>query len=379
MQPPLTMRRENPHLHHKSHSVETFDRRPLESALATEGVHREIDLNKPAQSVETPERKEKSDANLSQESGTSSRTASSTLAVDGPRPKAVSSPPPLTPHDSQGGGTPYKLTPTQTAGLSPDAASKPRSPPPNQPTFHDRQIHMHTMDESGHRGHAHDPLKDHLYLFIGPSTYSPANHNEDQSQPARRGSFIPDEDMPDENGPPIVSESPGAAEMDIYETAYRDEVEKIRSRTKASKTEEEPVVFLTRRVDKTIIGIGEAVGKLHAAAEVHKDKIGEGVSNLPGAANVTGLSRAFKAAAREGRTKKRSKDSVDSSVDDEVPESSKDGGQNEGRVPPVEPPKMVASPVSMEKSPAEHFHSAFDSSKSGFQGLWSKLKEKRDR
>jgi [calcium/calmodulin-dependent protein kinase] kinase len=46
----------------------------------------------------------------------------------------------------------------------------------------------------------------------------------------------------------IVSESPGAAEFDIYETAYRQELERIESVTHPGAG---PKVYLTRRVQNT--------------------------------------------------------------------------------------------------------------------------------
>ncbi|THC87119.1 hypothetical protein EYZ11_013435 [Aspergillus tanneri] len=47
---------------------------------------------------------------------------------------------------------------------------------------------------------------------------------------------------------PIVSESPGAAEFDIYETAYRQEIERIRKRS-IPRQGTAPKVYLTRRVE----------------------------------------------------------------------------------------------------------------------------------
>ncbi|KAL8865339.1 MAG: hypothetical protein Q9174_006939, partial [Haloplaca sp. 1 TL-2023] len=70
-------------------------------------------------------------------------------------------------------------------------------------------------------GHAHNPLDDHLFLAVGP-----------------HGS----EDPPD---PPAVSESPAAAETNIYETAYSEEIERIRSRSGTGTT-----LYLTRRVEE---------------------------------------------------------------------------------------------------------------------------------
>jgi [calcium/calmodulin-dependent protein kinase] kinase len=56
---------------------------------------------------------------------------------------------------------------------------------------------------------------------------------------------------PTEPDYPVVSESPGAADFDIYETAYRQEIERIRADTLPGKEGKGsvPMVYLTRRVD----------------------------------------------------------------------------------------------------------------------------------
>ena len=71
------------------------------------------------------------------------------------------------------------------------------------------------------KGQAHDPLEGFLFLEIGPFG----------------GDGPPD--------PPAVSESPPAAEGNIYEVAYHEEVERIRSTSKNA------TLYLTRRVDQT--------------------------------------------------------------------------------------------------------------------------------
>jgi [calcium/calmodulin-dependent protein kinase] kinase len=62
---------------------------------------------------------------------------------------------------------------------------------------------------------------------------------------------------------PIVSESPGAAEFDIYETAYRTELERIKSKSSTFPgAGVSPKVYLTRRVE----------GK-HEVMKFAKDKV----------------------------------------------------------------------------------------------------------
>ncbi|KAL4996235.1 kinase-like domain-containing protein [Aspergillus recurvatus] len=110
----------------------------------------------------------------------------------------------------------------------------------------------------GTRGHARDPLEEDCpFLFIGPSTFTgsaPIDINSADAPPR-----APDSDDPIPGGEtdlteldyPIVSESPGAANFDIYETAYRQEIERIRADTLPGKEGKGtvPMVYLTRRVD----------------------------------------------------------------------------------------------------------------------------------
>lgn len=109
----------------------------------------------------------------------------------------------------------------------------------------------------GTRGHARDPLEEEYpYLFIGPSTYTgspPATSELNQGimseepesiSPPELSETDPEMDMPVQ----VVSESPGAADFDIYETAYRQQIEQIRKRSRTLQ-EGGPRVYLTRRVE----------------------------------------------------------------------------------------------------------------------------------
>lgn len=76
-------------------------------------------------------------------------------------------------------------------------------------------------DHSHEKGHAHNPLDENpLFLGIGIGHDDPASPSE------------------------IVAESPAAAEFSIYDTAYAEEVERIRL-----AQGHETTVYLTRRVD----------------------------------------------------------------------------------------------------------------------------------
>ncbi|KAJ5963270.1 uncharacterized protein N7479_003146 [Penicillium vulpinum] len=111
----------------------------------------------------------------------------------------------------------------------------------------------------GTRGHARDPLEEEFpYLFIGPSTYTGSSSQEPadveisdeqasifQEPEQSTGQF---DQMEDDEPVQFVSESPGAADFNIYETAYRKELERIKHSLKDRDTG--PKVYLTRLVEK---------------------------------------------------------------------------------------------------------------------------------
>ena len=180
VQPPLSMLRdEKEKVHNRpARSVDTADRKPIESVLAAEGIHKDIDLS-----------------NLENGFSHKQNAVVATLG-DNKSPQSFNC------HESVSSPT----SPTHKRNFN--AQPKEHRPKPS------------TVDDHG-KGHAHDPLQDHLFLAVGPY-----------------GSDEP----PD---PPAVSESPGAAETNIYETAYSEEIERIRSRSGTGTT-----LYLTRRVEE---------------------------------------------------------------------------------------------------------------------------------
>lgn len=140
----------------------------------------------------------------------------------------------------------------------------------------------------GTRGHARDPLEEeHLFLNIGPSTFSGlARTSSEQDYPVSSSSPIP---IPDPQSTtnisehttlssettkteiettddfPIVSESPGASEIDIYETAYREEIERIKRRSIARR--DTSTIYLTRRVEDKKYHLNEVMKLLHHPTE----------------------------------------------------------------------------------------------------------------
>lgn len=84
----------------------------------------------------------------------------------------------------------------------------------------------HRESPDSEKGHAHDPLDmEPLYLGIGAG--------------GQDNSSVPMEDV-------CVAESPTAADFDIYDTAYQEEVERIRAAQGHQAT-----IYLTRRVEKS--------------------------------------------------------------------------------------------------------------------------------
>ena len=75
------------------------------------------------------------------------------------------------------------------------------------------------------KGHAHDPREDTLFLNIGSGSDSPAPEPDSQLS---------------------VSESPGAVDINVYEKAYEDEIQKI-----LAARQTKPTLYLNRRVEGT--------------------------------------------------------------------------------------------------------------------------------
>lgn len=172
---------------HKTRSVDTHDRKPIEAALVAEGVHRDIEF---VGFDSTPGK------------GGDEISISPILPTTPTKQKLQSNPE----NDNTS-----PISPKRDLNANPQEH---RSSSGTQP----RPIEK--AKDHG-KGHAHDPLLDHLFLAIGPG-------GSDQ---------IPD--------PPAVSESPPATEPNIYETAYHEEIERIRE-----KQGKQATLYLTRRVDK---------------------------------------------------------------------------------------------------------------------------------
>jgi [calcium/calmodulin-dependent protein kinase] kinase len=181
VQPPLAIDKDIPSATRtKARSVDVHDRKPIDGALVMEGVHRETEPHMMNKSAP------------SREDG---------AAVESPKSKG-----------SADKCLPGERLPTLKRALS------------GQPEEHRSREGTLAIDipnrQDSARGHAHDPLEDYLFLDIGP---------EGTDEP---------------HDPPAVAESPPATDVNIYETAYHEEIERIRAEKGRQAT-----LYLTRRVD----------------------------------------------------------------------------------------------------------------------------------
>lgn len=112
----------------------------------------------------------------------------------------------------------------KTAGPSPNRAGNEEETPLDS-TIH----HMSLPPEpTGRKGQAHDPLEDTLFLNVG-NGYDGATM--------------------DDGNEPVVSESPGAVSINVYEQAYQEEVDRIVKERSNNQQQRRPTLFLTRRVE----------------------------------------------------------------------------------------------------------------------------------
>jgi len=238
-------------LEHRSRSFNIDDRNPTEKALVVEGVHRDVSAkagpNSPAHQIKRK-----------------------------PVPALVNPD-----SDEEDHAALTRLQKTFGSIVEPN----------DLPPFRSSIYNARTIDDKGRRGHAHDPLGDQLYLRIGPSTFAGHSAQDDSD-----GHFNGDDEY-------IVSESPGAADVDIYETAYRDEIERILAR--AQEQNKEPQVYLTRRVDEKLLQLSGLAGKLMAHGDDARSQIRDYAQFRERKAKVAEVSRALREAARTEYEKRR--------------------------------------------------------------------------
>lgn len=202
VQPPMSMR---PSMLRKSKSQDTHDRRPVETALSTEGVHHEIKID---------------------DKGRKLPHYINDMAYSKPgfRAEAIGNRPTF-----KGPVTSSPTAPTPPglgdAKVVHESMSLRPSPAQKSPTHNNSHTSAPTTPIG--KGHAHNPLEDTLFLNIGTG--------EDYLTEAEEAC--------------IVSESPSNVDMNVYETAYEEEVQRIIASRKEQFANRRPTLYLTRRVE----------------------------------------------------------------------------------------------------------------------------------
>lgn len=186
VQPPLSMSRFG-----RSKTDDTDDRHPVEAALTSEGVHRDIPISYDLKRL--PEDQDHAEPSILPK------------WADRLNPWGTKSPP------------------EQTLDPEPSGTGTPTLGHQNEPTL------------NTNKGHAHNPLEDTLILGINTST-SPTTTVE---TPLNPGEFS------------LVSESPSAVDINVYEKAYQEEIERLtREKLDVKLGNGKPsTLFLTRRVE----------------------------------------------------------------------------------------------------------------------------------
>ncbi|KAJ9661732.1 hypothetical protein H2201_006403 [Coniosporium apollinis] len=191
-------------VHRRSRSFDTDDRRAVESALVREGVHREIPISDDL--IRQPEELNKK-AIFSEDN---------------------------TSHESNRSSKQTEVS-SRSEHKSPEAEPVPAA---------ERHLRRETR-----KGQAHDPLEDTLFLDI----HAPESVSDDTTVDPER--------------PHIVLESPAAADVNVYEQAYQEEIDKI-----LKGKGERATLYLTRRVEgnKEISGNEHLIGGTQDDAETPK-------------------------------------------------------------------------------------------------------------
>ncbi|KAF1946967.1 Pkinase-domain-containing protein [Clathrospora elynae] len=202
VQPPLSMR---PSVMRKSKSQDTHDRRPVESAFSTEVVHHEIRID---------DKGRKLLHNVEAKPGLR-------LEAMGKRPSGKA------PIDS----SPIAQTPPALNDARVVHDNMSSRPGPSLIVTPSIIVPSSAPTTPLGKGQAHNPLEDTLFLNIGTG--------EDYAPEPEDGC--------------IVSESPSNVDMDVYETAYEEEVQRIIAQRKDQHTTDRvtrrPTLYLTRRVE----------------------------------------------------------------------------------------------------------------------------------
>lgn len=263
-------------------SMDSHDRRPMDKILVTSGVHRDVEVDNDLQKL--PRQSDQMNVQPAtievgaQEAEGVRRSATETEAVHKQREEA-------------NGHRPHPADPSlHRQHTLTNLTSSPTST--NDPTALARSMTFPQTEDHA-RGHAHDPLTDTLFLDIGAS---PTEADEDRPQ-----------------HPIIVSESPPAVEMNIYEQAYQEEMKRItESKGKAAG------MYLNRRVEhRDDLRSHDAIKDSERAPHSLAGKLGglAGLAKKGGGEGGGGLA----ALVKQAKEKQEAEGSKESSEENEEP------------------------------------------------------------
>ncbi|TKA28895.1 hypothetical protein B0A50_03306 [Salinomyces thailandicus] len=188
-----------------SRSADGFDRKPMDKILVTAGVHRDVEVDDDMHKL--PRDMDKMAVRAPAEVNVGVRAMRFPGETEGRFKQRMETNSHRVP-----GSEDRRTSGSRASNQSGDASNT-----------QDRSKNFsHNSDHA--KGHAHDPLEDTLYLFIGPDATSAGRTD---------------------SSAPIVSESPPAVDMNIYEQAYQDEMKRILDRRGSSGQS----IYLTRRVE----------------------------------------------------------------------------------------------------------------------------------
>jgi [calcium/calmodulin-dependent protein kinase] kinase len=196
--PPHSMRSPVGQDKRRTRSAESSDRKPIERALTVEGVHHEIPVS--------------DDLTVSPVGIDAAYPNRGSLQTDFQSPDYPKTPP------KKNNATPGLRKEESEGRKAQEKETATHHPPTKRTATRD-----FSQDDHG-KGHAHDPLTDTLFLDIGTGASSPEPGITDTIH--------------------TVSESPSAVEMNVYETAYKEEMQRILERRGKDAS-----LYPTRRVD----------------------------------------------------------------------------------------------------------------------------------
>ncbi|KGO67965.1 Calcium/calmodulin-dependent/calcium-dependent protein kinase [Penicillium italicum] len=187
----------------------------------------------------------------------------------------------------------------------------------------------------GTRGHARDPLEEEFpYLFIGPSTYNGSSQQEPMETSDEPASIFQEPEhsdlMEDDEPVQFVSESPGAADFNIYETAYRQELDRIKHSQK--DRDNGPKVYLTRLIEKNSAEMTKLAKEKELDLQIDTQFTPYSLSRAP-----SGFGSAVSALRSQILQKRQAEESEEQGGD-----ASRDNDSSQNHDPRPRPPKRLS-------------------------------------